>query len=309
MSAVHWKRRTVAYRPADHGSHDWLERSAEVSKVPIVDLSRVGDAAVLLVDRLTDPNQKRERADARAYAKQARTRSDIERRSLLTEEKVRVSRQENAERIAAKAARKVQKNARPDDVSPDWYAHARERLWNVSDEDLQEVWAHILAGEVNSPGSFSKRTLSIVGDLEKRDAETFSTMCRFSVTLADGEMCPTIFRAGDPIYHEAGIDYDSLINLASMGLIKFDGVSNTSFTVRGSGYYPASYFGRRIDLAIPTGREIHIGLGLVKLSRAGDELLKICALVPIDGYFDYILNEWKSLGAEEIVIRPLSVGR
>jgi hypothetical protein len=36
-----------------------------------------------------------------------------------------------------------------------------------------------LAGEANRPGSFSKRTLSTVSDLDKRDAEVFTTLCRF----------------------------------------------------------------------------------------------------------------------------------
>ena len=268
-----------------------------MSKIPIVDFSRFGDAAVLLVDRLTDSNQKRERADAKAYAKQVRTKSDIERRALLTEQRARVRRQENAERIAEKAARKVQKNARHDAVSPDWYAHALERLWNVSDDDLQELWASILAGEVNSPGSFSKKTLSIVEDVEKEDAEIFSSLCRFSVTLENGEMYPIVYHHNLPVYKRVGINYNSLIDLASMGLIKFDGATQTFFSMYESEEHQVFYLGRCISLTIPKGGRFD--MGYVKLTRAGAELCRICDLFPIDGHFEYLLSEWSKYNARE----------
>ena len=48
---------------------------------------------------------------------------------------------------------------------------------NVSDETLQDLWARLLAGELESPGSVSNDTMSIARDLTKERAGEFQTFC------------------------------------------------------------------------------------------------------------------------------------
>ena len=54
---------------------------------------------------------------------------------------------------------------------------------NVSDETLQDLWARLLAGELESPGSVSNDTMSIAKDLKKERAGEFQTLC--SAALCD----------------------------------------------------------------------------------------------------------------------------
>ena len=49
----------------------------------------------------------------------------------------------------------------------------------ISDEEMQNIKSQVLSGEANSPGSFSKRTVNLLSDLDKKDAELFQTLCRF----------------------------------------------------------------------------------------------------------------------------------
>ena len=65
-------------------------------------------------------------------------------------------------------------NHEPD---PDWTARFFDCVQDVSSEDMQKIWAKILAGEVESPGRTSLRTLDTLKNMTKRDAEMFRDVC------------------------------------------------------------------------------------------------------------------------------------
>ena len=67
---------------------------------------------------------------------------------------------------------------------PDWTARFFDCVQDVSSEDMQKIWAKILAGEVESPGRTSLRTLDTLRNMTKRDAEMFSDICPF--VIGDG---------------------------------------------------------------------------------------------------------------------------
>ena len=58
---------------------------------------------------------------------------------------------------------------------------------NVSDETLQDLWARLLAGELESPGSVSNDTMSIARDLNKERAKEFQTLCSAALCHWNGE--------------------------------------------------------------------------------------------------------------------------
>ena len=62
---------------------------------------------------------------------------------------------------------------------PDWTARFFDHVQDVSSEDMQRIWAKILAGEVESPGRTSLRTLDTLRNMTKRDAELFRRICDF----------------------------------------------------------------------------------------------------------------------------------
>lgn len=59
---------------------------------------------------------------------------------------------------------------------------------DVSNEDAQIIWAKILAGEIAQPGSFYKRTLSVLRDIEAFEAKWFADMCQFVICNSIVEM-------------------------------------------------------------------------------------------------------------------------
>ena len=95
---------------------------------------------------------------------------------------------------------------------------------NVSDETLQDLWAQLLAGELESPGSVSNDTMSIARDLTKERAEEFQTLC--SATLCNEDGTPEIVvGCGSPGANSLlpyGLSYDVLMRLAHHRLIVND---------------------------------------------------------------------------------------
>ena len=95
---------------------------------------------------------------------------------------------------------------------------------NVSDETLQDLWARLLAGELESPGSVSNDTMSIARDLNKERAGEFQTLC--SAALCYWNRTPIMVVAcgspGSNSLEPYGLSYDVLMRLAHHRLIVND---------------------------------------------------------------------------------------
>ncbi len=59
-----------------------------------------------------------------------------------------------------------------DDLFATWFDH----VGRIFDSDMRTIWARILAGEADSPGSVSKGTLNVLADLDSTDANYFSML-------------------------------------------------------------------------------------------------------------------------------------
>ena len=90
-------------------------------------------------------------------------------------------------------------------MEDDWVTNFFDKSRIVSDEEMQSIWAKVLAGEANAPGSYSKRTVNLLGDLDTRDAELFQSLCRFGWFV--GEFTPLVFDPQATIYSDLGIEW------------------------------------------------------------------------------------------------------
>lgn len=87
----------------------------------------------------------------------------------------------NIASIYANATQELQmiENIDKTPVDPDWAARFFNYAKYISNEEVQIVWAKILAGEIIKPGSFFKRTLSILRNIEAFEAKWFADICQF----------------------------------------------------------------------------------------------------------------------------------
>ena len=79
------------------------------------------------------------------------------------------------------AAELGEKQVQAHDVDHDWTARFFAEVQDVSSEKMQQIWAKILAGEVETPGKTSMQTLSILKNMSQKDAELFERVAPFVI--------------------------------------------------------------------------------------------------------------------------------
>ena len=270
---------------------DSIVNMSELTKPATVLIERVSDA----VGCLYEPTKVKRLARAEAEAALIRAESDLQigdmkRRAIrrwLHEEEMH---QSNIEAQVAKAIPLLNDQAKPDSLDDDWIAHFFARSRIVKDSDMQELWARVLAGEANSPGLFSKRTINLLSELEQDDAKLFTSLNRFVWTV-ELEEIPIVFHTIGGFYEEYGIDFDSLTHLESIGLVRFQS-SGFGHDVN-SNECIALYFGKPLLLRLPQAAHRGISTGTTTFTQSGKELAQICGSQPVDGYFDYVKGHWR----------------
>lgn len=158
---------------------------------------------------------------------------------------------------------------------------------------MQNLWAKVLAGEANSPGHYTKRTVNYLSSLDKYDAELFAKLCGFS--WFSGHCLPLIYDIDAKIYHDEGITFTALQHLDDVGLICFQSV--TGFSAKKlQRRIVFNYYGSPVEIAFSKDQENELILGHVILSKVGRELAPICGSKPVDGFFDHVLKKWFDCG-------------
>jgi hypothetical protein len=198
--------------------------------------------------------------------------------------------QENTLSIIKKTIRYLKETAKPQDIDNDWILNFNDKSKLISEESMQEHWARILAEEANQPQSFSKRTVNLMAELEKRDAEAFTNLCALKWEIFDSNN-QFLFISSDfendtsNLFNK--IDYDLLIHIESIGLIKkaplTEYFSITSDSQKGQIKHANSSYS--FEFQNETTNKIIIGA--VLLTPMGKELSKICNPEPIRGFEEY----------------------
>jgi len=156
---------------------------------------------------------------------------------------------------------------------------------------MQVLWARVLAGEANVPGTYSKRTVNYLGDLDKVDADLFSKLCGFGWEV--GYVVPLIFDVGEKIYEDHGIMFNSLIHLESIGLIQFNHIT-TFRRLKLPKKFFVSYYAKPLQLEMQNETDNELQLGHVLLTKVGQELAPICGSQPVEGFVEYVKEKWKA---------------
>jgi hypothetical protein len=272
----------------------------------LINLGELSKPATVLIEKISNavggiflPYQIRRVAQAEAEAAQIQALAqieitDLERRAIrrrLAEEAIK---QQNIEDIAQKALLAVKDDARPEDIENDWIANFFDKCRLISNEEMQELWARVLAGEANAPGKFSKRTVNLLASFDKSDADMFRSLCAF-VWSVGGSRTPLVFDYLDSIYAGAGIDFESLRHLEAIGLISFqpgEGHNFESLTQR----LPVSYHSKYFLIEFPAVEGNSVDVGDVLLTKVGQELAPVTEPVPSARFQDYVLKSWRSQG-------------
>ena len=110
------------------------------------------------------------------------------------------------------------------EISKDWLNLFWSFVENKTDEDLQKIFAKILAGECVKPGSFSARLLHILSIMNKQDALAFQAVCSLAIHDESGVYLIEPVEEYENFLHDTLTDtlkYDQFIieDLESLGLL------------------------------------------------------------------------------------------
>jgi hypothetical protein len=265
-------------------------------------LKGLSDGAKVFLERIsaeigafTKPHHKRRmaqaKADAAIIAAEGKIRlTELQERGLLRVVLEEGRRQENIESIAQKTIPHIKDDAKAEGIEADWLSNFFDKAKFTTNDQLQEIWARLLAEETNRPRTVSKRTIFLLSQLDRHDAELFSRLAPSVWTIGNTE--PLLFWKRD-LYsiHLTGLTFIQLKHLDSLGLINFDPVSGFNMNFGPSREVGATYHDKHIILQLPEGRD-EIFIGNVLFSQSGREIFRAIEAVFVEQRFHDVLGEF-----------------
>lgn len=270
------------------------------SLINLGDVSKPADTLIKKVSKavgcIFEPYQIKRIAKAEVEASVMKAQGEIRvtelhRRAMHRFIEEEAQKQQNIEEITNQAIPLLADSTDAGNMNDDWVTNFFDKSRIVSDKEMQGFWAQVLAGEANAPGTYSKRTVNYLRDLDKVDADLFTKLCGFGCMLSS--FVPLIFDVQAKIYEEHGLTFKALCHLESIGLIQFNHLSTFGLTRLPKKFY-GFYYGQPLLLEMPNDEGNELVIGHVVLTKVGQELAPICGSKPIDGFIEFVKEKWKS---------------
>ena len=204
--------------------------------------------------------------------------------------------QHNLESIVAKALLETQKI--PDDqvsdkpVDEDWLYAFFKYCRDISDGDMQNLWAKVFAGETSKPGSCHIRTIMSLCSMDSLEAEIFTNHCRYLVRGGEHSrpvwILPTEVRFGweDSRYLE---HTRYLAHLTDIGLFTAEQRVFPEELIDKKIIYGPHGFCLRAE---PNSRvqSCNVAMRIYPLSVVGDQLYTLACKDHSEEYYQHLIN-------------------
>ena len=224
---------------------------------------------------------------ARAYAQHA---TKILGEQVNIEDVIEITLQQLSE-----SERETQSNGVPDD---DWLAVFRNEAAQRSSEEMKLAFGKILAGEIESPGTYSIRTVRTLGMMDRSTAALFRKLCNMIFVIPNLSLMaitPSSNSQGNAL-KEFGISFFELNILHENSLIIPDFNSWVEFEVIGQTEMEILYAGSGVKLcsADENKKQFKVKVHGVVLSSIGKELYKVVDLEKNPRYLEKIVAHLKN---------------
>lgn len=266
----------------------------ELAKPADTLIQKIADA----IGVLYEPKRIIRKAKAEAKAKEILALSDIsiddiKRRAANRFIHEEITKQENIESIIEKALPDIKSDAETENVSNDWLFKFFDEAKMISDSEMQALWSKLLANESNRPGTYSKRTIGIISELEKSDALSFQNLLQFSFMF--GGIQIAMFDTNDEIYKENGITFSLLTHLDNLGLLQFNNAMSFRFENLNK-HGLVNFYNRMLILEFQNDGGNSLDFGHVFMTNVGQQIASLCNKTTSVKIQDYIISKWKEKG-------------
>ena len=199
-------------------------------------------------------------------------------------------------------------------VDDSWLSRFMDAGKHVSDEKVQFLWGNILAGEFETPGSTPPSVIRVLSEMTQKNAQVFANLCSLSCTLflsdSKGEPCNTTpalivpsIRAGDKLLTRLGINFSSVSELDTLGLLKLDVLSEyiTKYSTADAPIIHIFYHNNVITCTSYPDRAFPIGC--VLLTEVGECISRFVAKQNVVEYPDLLRSYLQ--GKRDVIISEM----
>ncbi|GGC85718.1 TIGR03899 family protein [Flavobacterium lutivivi] len=234
--------------------------------------------------------EKLEEAKGKGMIIQAEVENEILERVKQRLVHQEVNRQINIDNVVEKSTLYLKDNVSEQPVDDDWRTRFFLKIQDITSADMQVIWAKILANEVSSPGGISIRTLEILNNMSKSEAEIFERAA--SLAFKGGH----ILKIGNSdAFDEFDVRYNDLLTLRAAGLL-FES-DNLSITVKHMEKEDCSFlnFGDKTVKIFKPNTEKYT-FAQIGFTPAGTELIEALQIKPNYEYLDKFVDEGNKKG-------------
>lgn len=187
----------------------------------------------------------------------------------------------------------LNENTSNEKVDEDWITKFFNVVWDVSSEKMQLIWSKILAWEIQKPWKFSLRTLDILKNIDKKEADSFMKISTLVVNDTD------IFKLWwkDEIFNWFGINYNDILLSQEAWLLLPTNTLN--FTLNSEGWWGEQkfYFKNKI-IHVKLNKSMY-AFQIFWLTKAWTDLMKIISPDVNEEYFEkvktFLLKSWLTI--------------
>lgn len=206
--------------------------------------------------------------------------STIEKRVITKECK----RQNNINNVISVAAQTLteEKNISSEPVNQDWATRFFDIVQDISNEQMQDLWGRILAGEVKQPKSYSLRTLDVLRNISCDEAQLFEKVaCYFMFDKSFFIYYDSSFREDNNI----DLTYEDIAKLAEIGMIQAGSLVHAHLhNQQGETITNAITYGNSVILIEHPSKYKEISFPIYPLTKVGEDLYKLLSVTSNDAY-------------------------
>ena len=169
---------------------------------------------------------------------------------------------------------------------PDWTARFFGYVQDVSSKDMQTLWARLLSGEVQQPGTTSLRTMDTLRNLTHEEAVLFNASCSYVLQTR----LPFLFTENEHTTEFSELSHVNLLKMFDCGLVQS---ADTHFRFEGDVVEYQGYILRPFSGGDERRRD-EIEFSVATLTTAGAELYQISIPQFVKGYLKAIANYFRA---------------
>jgi hypothetical protein len=271
-------------------------------------LTRLIETVSAGIGAVYEPTKIIKIAKAQAEAEIIKFKAEIAKTELAERAKQRLfhlemKRQLNIESIVQKASQILPDSVPEKPVDDDWSSQFFEGCKDISDEQVQLLWAKILSGEIASPGSYKIKTLQVLKTVDKNDAQAFSKLCQ-TCWMIGGRPMPIVYDANAGYLDHVGLTFEDAVQLENIGLISMTTVGG--YSLKRQPERIILQYGVRYILKLPSTIN-DFPLGSILLTQAGQQIARNITSYCNDSYLEAVIREWNN--KEIIASIPIEDGK